>query len=114
MQALHESTAKASPRGTDPSVSDRRSAKEVERALYSLEERKKIEKELLNRKNTYGGRYRPFQPSCQNGEQKSKAKLEVEEYKNKMRYREFLLDLVEKKVRLRRDAHRRKKIDSLR
>ena len=38
----------------------------------------------------------------------------MEEYKNKMRYREFLLDLVEKKVKMRRLAQRQKKIDNLR
>jgi hypothetical protein len=69
---------------------------------------------LLNRKTTYGAKYRPFEPTTASGEQKSKEKLEIEEHKNKMRYKEFLLDLVEKKVRMRRFAQRQKKIDDLR
>ena len=107
------SIPKASPRGVDPSLTDRRSGRDTDRAQISAEERRKIEKELLNRKTTYGGKYRPFEPTT-SGEQKSKEKLEIEEYKNKMRYKEFLLDLVEKKVRMRRFAQRQKKIDNLR
>ena len=45
---------------------------------------------------------------------KSQHKLESEIYKDKMQYKEFLIDLVEKKVRLRRQRGRKKKIQQIR
>lgn len=38
----------------------------------------------------------------------------MEEYKNKLRYKDFLIDLVEKKVKMKRMGMRQKYIDNLR
>lgn len=45
---------------------------------------------------------------------KSQQKLDLEEYKNKMRYRDFLIELVERKVKIKRAGQREKKVDRIR
>ena len=115
MAALKQQKAlQPSPRGGAPLSSDRRSQRSQERAGPTPEEINKAGRKLLRRKDTFGARYHPFRSISQRAAEKSKLKLEMEEYKNKMRYREFLLDLVEKKVKMRRYAQRQKKIDNLR
>ena len=74
------------------------------------------QKAMLQRKSTFNAAFKDLQGhkkgSSTSG--KSKLKLEYEEYLQKMKYRDFLFDLVEKKVKLRRQHQRMMKVARLR